>query len=157
MWWGDWCCCCVGQLLVWLICICWLIVWLGFDCWVFFFVVWWLGVVLQWFDVVCSVVWLGFSCLYCYGIGLWLWCVGYFGVMVVVLVFVKLGIIWQCEFVLVDVMDRVWVIIVWDDLVNLMSYVIYVFQKLFGYSELYVIKLMLQVYNEGKVVVFVGS
>jgi ATP-dependent Clp protease adaptor protein ClpS len=33
------------------------------------------------------------------------------------------------------VADRAWVTIVWDDPVNLMSYVTWVFQKLFGYSR----------------------
>ena len=50
-----------------------------------------------------------------------------------------------------------WVTIVWDDPVNLMSYVTYVFQKLFGYSEPHATKLMLQVHNEGKTVVSTGS
>ncbi len=30
--------------------------------------------------------------------------------------------------------DRPWLVIVWNDPVNLMTYVVYVFQKLFGYS-----------------------
>ena len=47
--------------------------------------------------------------------------------------------------------------IVWDDPVNLMTYVTYVFQKLFGYSEPHATKLMLQVHNEGKAVVSAGS
>jgi ATP-dependent Clp protease adaptor protein ClpS len=50
-----------------------------------------------------------------------------------------------------------WVTIVWDDPVNLMNYVTYVFQKLFGYSESHATKLMLQVHNEGKAVVSSGS
>ena len=50
-----------------------------------------------------------------------------------------------------------WVTIVWDDPVNLMTYVTYVFQKLFGYSEPQATKLMLQVHNEGKAVVSAGS
>ncbi len=53
--------------------------------------------------------------------------------------------------------DSPWVAIVWDDPVNLMSYVTYVFQKLFGYSEPHATKLMLQVHNEGKAVVSAGS
>ncbi|EKF25687.1 ATP-dependent Clp protease adaptor ClpS family protein [Mycolicibacterium hassiacum DSM 44199] len=47
--------------------------------------------------------------------------------------------------------------IVWDDPVNLMTYVTYVFQKLFGYSEAHATKLMLKVHNEGKAVVSSGS
>jgi ATP-dependent Clp protease adaptor protein ClpS len=57
----------------------------------------------------------------------------------------------------VDATDTPWVTIVWDDPVNLMTYVTYVFQKLFGYSEPQATKLMLQVHNEGKAVVSAGS
>jgi ATP-dependent Clp protease adaptor protein ClpS len=57
----------------------------------------------------------------------------------------------------VDATDTPWVTIVWDDPVNLMTYVTYVFQKLFGYSEPHATKLMLQVHNEGKAVVSAGS
>jgi ATP-dependent Clp protease adaptor protein ClpS len=53
--------------------------------------------------------------------------------------------------------DSPWVTLVWDDPVNLMSYVTYVFQKLFGYSEPDATKLMLQVHHEGKAVVSSGS
>ncbi|MGP4058204.1 ATP-dependent Clp protease adapter ClpS [Mycobacterium sp. 4D054] len=53
--------------------------------------------------------------------------------------------------------DVPWVTIVWDDPVNLMTYVTYVFQKLFGYSEPHATKLMLQVHNEGRAVVSAGS
>jgi ATP-dependent Clp protease adaptor protein ClpS len=53
--------------------------------------------------------------------------------------------------------DTPWITIVWDDPVNLMTYVTYVFQKLFGYSEPHATKLMLQVHNEGKAVVSAGS
>lgn len=58
---------------------------------------------------------------------------------------------------IVDATDSPWVTIVWDDPVNLMNYVTYVFQKLFGYSEPHATKLMLQVHNEGKAVVSSGS
>ncbi|MCW2686804.1 MAG: ATP-dependent Clp protease ClpS [Mycobacterium sp.] len=57
----------------------------------------------------------------------------------------------------VDVAQSPWVTIVWDDPVNLMNYVTYIFQKLFGYSEPHATKLMLQVHNEGKAVVSAGS
>ena len=53
--------------------------------------------------------------------------------------------------------DSPWVTLVWDDPVNLMSYVTYVFQKLFGYSEPHATKLMMQVHEEGKAVVSAGS
>ena len=53
--------------------------------------------------------------------------------------------------------DRPWVVIVWNDPINLMSYVTLVFQKLFGYSLAKATKLMLQVHNEGKAVVSSGN
>lgn len=53
--------------------------------------------------------------------------------------------------------DSPWVTLVWDDPVNLMSYVTYVFQKLFGYAEPHATKLMMQVHEEGKAVVSSGS
>jgi len=53
--------------------------------------------------------------------------------------------------------DRPWVVIVWNDPINLMSYVTLVFQKLFGYSLARATKLMLQVHNEGKAVVSSGN
>ena len=57
----------------------------------------------------------------------------------------------------VDAVDAPWVTIVWDDPVNLMNYVTYVFQKLFGYSEPHATKLMLQVHHDGKAVVSAGA
>ena len=53
--------------------------------------------------------------------------------------------------------DRPWIVIVWNDPINLMSYVTLVFQKLFGYSKAKATKLMLQVHNEGKAVVSTGT
>src|SRR2546421_3324298 len=53
--------------------------------------------------------------------------------------------------------DRPWVTIVWDDPVNLMSYVTWVFQKLFGYSKEKAEKLMLDVHHKGKAVVSSGT
>ena len=50
-----------------------------------------------------------------------------------------------------------WVTIVWDDPVNLMSYVTWVFQKLFNYPLAKATKLMLQVHNEGRAVVSSGA
>lgn len=50
-----------------------------------------------------------------------------------------------------------WVTIVWDDPVNLQSYVTYVFMELFGYSKDRATELMLQVHNDGKAVVSTGS
>ena len=53
--------------------------------------------------------------------------------------------------------DRPWIVIVWNDPVNLMSYVTYVLQKLFGYSLEKATELMLDVHNKGKAVVANGS
>jgi len=52
--------------------------------------------------------------------------------------------------------DRPWVVIVWNDPINLMSYVTYVFQKLFGYSREKATKLMLDVHEKGRAVVTSG-
>jgi ATP-dependent Clp protease adaptor protein ClpS len=53
--------------------------------------------------------------------------------------------------------DRPWIVIVWNDPINLMSYVTFVFRKLFGFSEAKATKLMLQVHNEGRAVVSSGT
>ena len=53
--------------------------------------------------------------------------------------------------------DPPWIVIVWDDPVNLMTYVTLVFRRLFGYSEEKATQLMLQVHNEGKAVVSNGT
>ncbi|WP_424184662.1 ATP-dependent Clp protease adapter ClpS [Actinokineospora sp. G85] len=53
--------------------------------------------------------------------------------------------------------DRPWQTVVWNDPVNLMSYVTYVFQKVFGYSRDRATKLMLDVHHEGKAIVSSGS
>jgi ATP-dependent Clp protease adaptor protein ClpS len=53
--------------------------------------------------------------------------------------------------------DRPWIVIVWNDPVNLMTYVTFVLQKLFGYNRATAEKLMLQVHNEGKAVVSNGT
>jgi len=52
--------------------------------------------------------------------------------------------------------SRPWQTVVWNDPVNLMSYVSYVFQSYFGYSESKADQLMLQVHNDGKSVVATG-
>jgi len=49
--------------------------------------------------------------------------------------------------------DRPWVVIVWNDPINLMSYVTFVLQKLFGYSLEKATELMLDVHEKGKAVV----
>lgn len=50
-----------------------------------------------------------------------------------------------------------WLVLVWDDPVNLMSYVSYVFRSYFGFSRAKAEKLMLQVHNDGKAVVASGN
>ena len=52
--------------------------------------------------------------------------------------------------------DRPWIVIVWNDPINLMSYVTMVFQKLFGYSLEKATKLMLDVHHKGRAVVSSG-
>ena len=53
-------------------------------------------------------------------------------------------------------LDKVWLVIVWNDPVNLMAYVTMVLQKLFGYTKEKATRLMLQVHNDGKAVVSSG-
>jgi len=54
-------------------------------------------------------------------------------------------------------LDRPWVTIVWNDPVNLMSYVTFVFQNYFHYTRTKAEKLMLEVHHQGKSVVSSGS
>ncbi len=54
-------------------------------------------------------------------------------------------------------LSKPWVTIVWDDPVNLMSYVSYVFQKYFGYDEAKATQLMLEVHTDGKSAVSTGT
>ena len=54
-------------------------------------------------------------------------------------------------------LDKPWMTIVWDDPVNLMRYVTFVFQKIFGYSESRANELMMQVHTEGRAVVSSGD
>lgn len=49
-----------------------------------------------------------------------------------------------------------WNVVVWDDPINLMPYVTFVFRKVFGYSEAKATELMLQVHNEGRCIVSSG-
>ncbi len=53
--------------------------------------------------------------------------------------------------------DVPWQAIVWNDPVNLMSYVTYVLQKLFGYPEPKATALMLDVHHKGKAAVSSGD
>ncbi|MBC3186921.1 ATP-dependent Clp protease adapter ClpS [Corynebacterium sp. zg-331] len=50
-----------------------------------------------------------------------------------------------------------WVCVVWDDPVNLMSYVTYVFQTVLGYDRKRATELMMQVHTEGKAAVSSGE
>ncbi|MEO6469615.1 MAG: ATP-dependent Clp protease adapter ClpS [Acidimicrobiia bacterium] len=53
--------------------------------------------------------------------------------------------------------DTPWLVIVWNDPVNLQNYVVMVLQKLFGYSLEKATRLMLEVHNDGKSVVSHGT
>jgi ATP-dependent Clp protease adaptor protein ClpS len=54
-------------------------------------------------------------------------------------------------------LDRPWVTIVWNDPINLMSYVTYVFEEYFGYPRDKATRLMLDVHHKGRAVVSNGS
>lgn len=54
-------------------------------------------------------------------------------------------------------LDRPWRTVVWNDPVNLMSYVTYVFRSYFGYPEDKARRLMLQVHHEGRAIVSHGQ
>lgn len=53
--------------------------------------------------------------------------------------------------------DKPWLTVVWNDPVNLMSYVTYVLQKIFGYSREKATRLMLDVHHKGRAIVSSGS
>ena len=63
----------------------------------------------------------------------------------------------EAEINVEQLIDKPWITIVWDDPVNLMSYVTFVFMKLFGYSKEKAHELMMKVHNDGKAVVSSGS
>jgi ATP-dependent Clp protease adaptor protein ClpS len=53
--------------------------------------------------------------------------------------------------------DHPWITLVWNDPINLMSYVAYVFRAYFGYDDAESERLMLAVHNEGRAVVSNGT
>ncbi len=53
--------------------------------------------------------------------------------------------------------DLPWVVLVWNDPINLMSYVVFVLQKLFGYPKEKATELMLDVHHKGRAVVSSGT
>jgi len=53
--------------------------------------------------------------------------------------------------------DKPWRVIVWNDPINLMNYVTFVFRKVFGYSEEKATKLMLDVHHKGRANVSSGT
>lgn len=63
----------------------------------------------------------------------------------------------ESELDISQLIDKPWVTIVWDDPVNLMSYVSFVFIKLFNFSSERAQTLMMQVHNEGRAAVSAGS
>ena len=54
-------------------------------------------------------------------------------------------------------LSRRWVVVVWNDPINLMTYVTFVFRKLFGYSQAHAQELMLDVHHKGKAAVSSGN
>ncbi|MCX6420857.1 MAG: ATP-dependent Clp protease adapter ClpS [Actinobacteria bacterium] len=56
-----------------------------------------------------------------------------------------------------EVVDVPWITLVWNDPVNLMSYVTYVLMSYFKFSKEKAEELMLQVHNDGRAVVSSGS
>lgn len=54
-------------------------------------------------------------------------------------------------------LDSPWVTLVWNDPVNLMSYVAYIFRTYFGFNDAEADKRMLQVHHNGRAVVASGS
>jgi ATP-dependent Clp protease adaptor protein ClpS len=52
-----------------------------------------------------------------------------------------------------DLRDPGWAVVVWNDPITLMSYVVLVFRRLFGYDTPTATRLMLQVHHEGRAVV----
>jgi ATP-dependent Clp protease adaptor protein ClpS len=53
--------------------------------------------------------------------------------------------------------DQPWIVLVWNDPINLMSYVVWVLQKLFGYNRDKATALMLDVHEKGRAVVSNGT
>lgn len=53
--------------------------------------------------------------------------------------------------------DRPWIVLVWNDPINLMTYVTFVLQKVFGYSREKAEAMMLEVHNNGRSVVSTGT
>jgi ATP-dependent Clp protease adaptor protein ClpS len=57
----------------------------------------------------------------------------------------------------VETTERAWITIVWNDPVNLMSYVTYVFMEYFSYDRAKAERLMMDVHEKGRAVVSTGS
>ena len=53
-------------------------------------------------------------------------------------------------------LDKPWKVIVFNDPVNLMNYVVYAFRKVFGYSDEKARQLMMEVHEKGKSIVWTG-
>lgn len=54
-------------------------------------------------------------------------------------------------------LDQPWITLVWNDPVNLMSYVTFVFQSYFGYPKAKAERLMMDVHVKGRAVVSTGT
>jgi ATP-dependent Clp protease adaptor protein ClpS len=53
--------------------------------------------------------------------------------------------------------DRPWQTVVWNDPVNLMSYVVHVFREYFGFPAEHATRLMLAVHHDGHAIVAEGA
>jgi ATP-dependent Clp protease adaptor protein ClpS len=82
---------------------------------------------------------------------------GYEKVQMRVVRVLALGTITESEVESDLVADRPWVCVVWDDPVNLMTYVTHVFMLVFGYSKERATELMLKVHNDGRATVASGT
>jgi ATP-dependent Clp protease adaptor protein ClpS len=63
----------------------------------------------------------------------------------------------DAEVTVAQLPDSAWVTIVWNDPVNLQSYVSWVFRSYFGFERAEADRLMLLVHNEGRAVVASGG
>lgn len=54
-------------------------------------------------------------------------------------------------------LDVPWNVVVYDDPVNLMEYVTFVFKKVFGYPEPHATRLMMEVHTQGRSIVWSGE
>ncbi len=63
----------------------------------------------------------------------------------------------ETDLIELTVHGRLWATIVWNDPVNLMNYVSFVFRSYFGFTQSEAHKRMLHVHHDGRAVVATGS